>query len=316
MNTNNTNTMFPHNEGVEPVVNGETIIAVNDAVDPNGVGAIVYWGGLKSVYHDRLRRSWIAAGLDPDLLPRQTIPSKALGVAMKELASTHRLVRPLEGRGAFALVDETVLGKEIDPEYQTLLRAYAERDGRLRVECRSDHAGLADRLREEYDEALNKLPVTDVGLFVTNSVKMLHAVPLRPSGGIYFVPRQYSEILSRIITAMTNACDGMSVFRIPAMQAKDALDAISSALNAETDAELAAMETEIAEFYASDNTSLGKRALRGRLGTLTGLNDKLSTYESLLSTRLDAFRERMTALQANVTRGILALEADEDAQAA
>ena len=60
----------------------------------------------------------------------------------------------------------------------------------------------------------------------------------------------------------------------------------------------------------------GKRALRGRLGTLSGLNDKLATYESLLSTRLDGFRDRMASLQANVTRGILALEADEDAQAA
>jgi hypothetical protein len=312
-----TNNMFTNinTNALNTAIRDSDVIAVNDA-DAAGVGSIVYWGGLKSVYHDALRRAWVGAGLDADLLPRQTIPSKALGEAMKALTEKHRLVRPLEGRGAFALVDETVLGKEVDPEYTTLLRAYAEKDGQLRVECREDNMSLSYRLKAEYDEALNKLPVTDFGLFLTNSVKMLHAVPLRPSGGIYFVPRQYSDVLAKIIAAMTGACEGMNVFRIPAMQAKDALDAIASAIRSETDSELEAMEREIAEFYASDNTSLGKRALRGRLNVLGGLNEKLSTYEALLSTRLDEFRERMGALQANVSRGILALESEEDAQAA
>jgi hypothetical protein len=293
-------------------INSNTVLAISErmAGDNEGaVGAIVYWGGLAPTPLSRLAEAWQAQGLDPDLLPKRTTPAKALGVAMKELATKRLLVRPLDQRGAFALVEEHVY-ETLDPTYTTLLKATASNS--LGVTCRTGYEALGERLAHEYEIALDLVPVTDMGGFVTDSVKMLHATALRPSGGIYFVPRQYTELLGKIALAISTACPNMMVHRIPAMHAKDAIDAISAAIRAEADTELSAMETEIREFYDSQQTTIGKRALRGRLGMLESLSGKLSTYESLLSTRLDELRDRMSALGVNIARGIVALEAEAD----
>jgi hypothetical protein len=296
-------------------INSNTVLAISERMageNEGAVGAIVYWGGLAPTPLSRLAEAWQAQGLDPDLLPNRTTPAKALGVAMKELATKRLLVRPLDQRGAFALVEEHVY-ETLDPTYTTLLKATASKDNdSLGVTCRAGYEALGERLADEYKVALDLVPVVDMGGFVTDSVKMLHATALRPSGGIYFVPRQYTELLGKIAMAISTACPDMMVHRIPAMHAKDAIDAISAAIRAEADTELSAMETEIREFYDSQQTTIGKRALRGRLGMLESLSGKLATYESLLSTRLDELRDRMGALGVNIARGIVALEAEAD----
>lgn len=289
------------------------IVAINEEIDQREVGALVYWSGVAPTPLAKLEASWVARGLDPDLLPKAPTPAKALGVAMKTLAEKRKLVRPLEHRGVFGLTIEHVR-ENADPVYDPVLRASASRDGQqLKVEAKVGFEYLVEPLRAAYDESLNYVTAVDVMSFLTGALRSLQAIALRPTGGFYFVPRNGVETLARMFDAVHEACPNTQLFRIPAMTKKEALDAISAAIREEADGEIAKVEAEIAEFYESGETSMGRRALQTRLDRLDSLRHKLGTYESLLSTRLVEFHDRMSLLAANVMRGIAALDVEADA---
>lgn len=293
--------------------NNTEIVAINEEIDRREVGALVYWSGVAPTPLARLQTAWDARGLDAELLPKAPTPAKALGVAMKTLSEKRKLVRPLEHRGVFALTIEHVF-ENADPIYDPVLRASASRDGQqLKVEAKVGYEHLVEPLRAAYDESLNYVTAVDVMSFLTGALRSLQAVALRPTGGFYFVPRQHIETLGRMFDAVHEACPNTQLFRIPAMTKKEAIDAISAAIREEADGEIAKVESEITQFYDSGETSMGKRALQTRLERLNTLREKLGTYESLLSTRLAEFHDRMELLAANVMRGIAALDNEADA---
>lgn len=270
-------------------------------MDGQATGAIVWWRLSGEVNVDTLQKAWLDANLGGELLPEPPTPHTALGRAMRELAERRRLVRSLKGHKGWGVVDETATDTTLD--YQLQIKASIE-DGKLKVEP-SGHT-LADEVKLKYATYSSTYTVTDTSALLSAVVKSLHAVPLRDTGGVYFVPRNKTDELRRVVTVLKSVSDHR-VFEVPALKSDEAVEAILAALISEADKETSEMETEF------DTAELGGRALRTRAGRAESLLSKVKEYETLLGTNLQAITERVAGLKDALVTAALSAESEEAA---
>ena len=271
-------------------------------------GAISYWRVASDTNLTTLAAAWEKHGLDAAQLPTPPKDEVALGRAVNSLTEKRRLVRPLARRGAWAIVDETVVEGQA-PKYSTrVIVRFAE--GQVDVEIEdaaySEMTDLRSKIDVAYASARNTLAHHDVSSWLLDiAYSKLGAVSLRDSGGVYFIPRMNVEAWNKIANALEEA--GSTIFRIPAMRTAEAVAAITDAITAEAADMAQKIEDELLK---TGEEALGKRALNTRVKESMALLEKLSTYEELIGKQLDV-RKRVELLSANITS--LALSEPETA---
>ena len=93
----------------------EQLVIVNTV---ETAGAVSYWRVASTTDLTALAAAWKKHGLAEDQLPTPPKDEVALGRAVNSLTEKRRLVRPLARRGAWAIVDETVVEGQA-PTYST-----------------------------------------------------------------------------------------------------------------------------------------------------------------------------------------------------
>lgn len=269
----------------------------------NGAGALVYWRLDGNLDPAELALPWARAGLDEKFLPATPAPSTALSRAMRELSARRSMVRPLDQRGAHALVHERAEGDELT--YSVALRSHLDPAGRP-VFDPADHP-LAGRLRVDYEYQLTVCSSEDVASWLVRLARRLDGLALRDTGGFYYLPPDRIEEWAKATRAL-RAVSSHQTFMIPAMRSVDAVSAILDALENEAQAEAETMESEL--LAGINGKSLGERALTGRVARCESMERKVSRYEGLLGTKLDALRGRLESLRANLAAAALAAMGD------
>ncbi len=297
-----------------------TQAALDYTVTPEAVttaGAISYWRLSGPIKLDALATAWKAAGLAPVMLPNPPGADVALGRAVHEetgivqvhaarkssadmLDGVHRwLVRPLARRGAWALVEETVTKERV--EFATLLTVKSgptfERVDANPVE----YDAIVDRIRANYDKRQGEIEPNDVSSWLVKIATKLQSVPLRDTGGIYFVPRKDVEIWRKVVKTIQSVSDHR-VFQIPALKNSEAIDAITDAITQEVDSITATMEAELTR---TGEERLGNRAIQTRKKECEMLLAKVAAYDELLGVQLKC-RERVENLEAMIATAALA----------
>lgn len=271
-------------------------------------GAVSYWRLSGDVKLDVLASAWRAAGLDEKLLPTAVKNEVALGRAVADQAEKRRLIRPLARRGAWAIVDETVVEGQA-PTYRTLVTVRLGDTGAdvEAVSASDDEAYfIRTAIGGAYLQHRNKLAHHDISAWLLDIAYGLKAVSLRESGGVYFIPNAGVDMWSKVADAVTAGGAG-DVFRIPAMRTAEAVAAITAAITAEAAVMAQKIEDEI---MATGDDAIGKRALKNRVKDSMALLDKLASYEELLGRQLD-IRARVEALSANVSAAVLTASESE-----
>lgn len=288
------------------------IVAVTDA-KVGQVGAIVLWRLSGELDHRKLKAAWEAEGLSENLLP--TLPSAevALRRAAQEQRGPRMLVHSLPGRGGFALVDVLEQKDNQDAPLKfdvgLAVRLNSKRDG---VEFNHDDHHLAAQIARDFEASRHRIEAEDTGLWLADLVKrVVHAVPLRDTGGVYFVPQEAVELWGKITRCVREA-SATYFAEIPAMQSHNAVAAILDAVSREAAGQLEAVEAEMQKAIA-ERGGMGKRAVVNRLASCAVLEQKLTTYEGLLDTKLEDLRGRLVGLRANLAASALAGNTTEDA---
>ena len=165
-------------------------------------------------------------------------------------------------------------------------------------------ADTEEKLRTAFLASRAVLAPPDVGHWLCEKLRALAAVPLKESGGVYFLPRDGVDRWEKLVAALSKV-SGHKVFAIPSMRTRDAVDAILAAITAETRSECDKMAAEIA------TAGLGKRALETREEATAGLLGRLERYEGLLGTRLDELRAAIDETRNAVAMAKMSLGADE-----
>jgi hypothetical protein len=272
-------------------------------------GCVSYFRVASDTDLTTLAAAWTKVGLDAALLPKPPKDEVALGRAVNAQAEKRRLVRPLERRGAWAVVEETVQ-PGATPTYRTLVTVKSV-NGNPQVSMADgtalEWAQIDTAVRAAYAHHRNMLAHGDVSAWLIDLAYTQSAVSLRESGGVYFIPRPAVDFWMKVVSAVDAA--GSSVFTIPAMRTAEAVAAITDAITAEATAMAQTVEDEL---MLTGDEALGKRALNTRVETAMELLKKLSTYEELIGQQLE-IRKRVELLSANVTAAALTAQVAEAA---
>lgn len=265
------------------------VIAVTDNIAT--AGAIVWWRLCGDTDVDRLSEAWDAAGLDMNLIPDTPAPPTALRRAISELKKSRRLIRPLEGHKGHALVAETAIGDDLD--HDVLVTAKVDAVGRVSIEG-DDAEKFREVIETGYWRHLTTLTTNDVSYWLAKKLMgLVDGVSLRDTGGMYFIPRTGLDTW-RAFTDAISASSGHVAFTIPALDSKDAVEAILDALTNEASKTIEAIEGEVTA------DEITERKLDNRLAKCSEIEDKLSRYEKLLGRAMPAMAERLERLRANL----------------
>ena len=306
------------------------IIAVNvdddSDINKKAVGSIIFWalsGGNLSLaaLTDALTAATSKAKPPPEVTAKVALHRAVESVAkelgceplllaakqVEQAADEKKKYQPKRGDWAIVRKPRERLAEDGPAvEYPIIASARVE-DGVLKVSVSSDPTVAGDiesRLHTAFVAAKGVLAPSDIGHWLCEKLRGLDAVPLKDSGGVYFIPRDIKEKWDKVCTAL-KACSGHQVFGVPSMRSKDAVDAILAAVAAETRAECDKIATEIAD------AGLGRRALESRETTTTELLGRLGRYENLLGTRLDELRDAIDGARAAVATAKMALGTED-----
>lgn len=279
-----------------------TFIAVENI---DTAGSAVWWrlsGGLNLA---ALEAAWLAEGLDPDLLPHAPTPAVALCRAAKTQAGPRTLVRSLDAGKGWAVVAERASGENLD--YAVEARLYLDAASQLVVKP-AEHKRAAE-LKASYRRHLEDLIQADVSPWLCKLMNSVHAVSLRDTGGVYFVPRTHLDHWKSMVKAI-RAASSHVVLGMPCMRTDEAIEAILDAISQEVAAEANALDAELARSADpdADAPKLGDRALENRLAKADRVKAKVAAYEGLLGQGLDNLHSRLDEVKAKLARARLALD--------
>ena len=263
------------------------------------IGVVSWWRLSGDTKLDALNEALTSAGVADKDLPHAPSPVLALSRAVAEQGGDSTIVRALEGRGNWAVLDAQI--NHVSMTAQQGLRVYVEGDT-LKFQPAEFAHPLEAPIREAYQEHLSKLDTRDVSAWAADYVYYnLRAMNLRDTGGIYFVPREAVPAWQRITSAV-EAVTQHKWFEIPVAPAKRAIEGVLAAVERSTELAAISMEEEL------DAQLLGKRGLSGRRERCAEILSKVEEYEGLLGSSLDKLRGRIMTLQAAFAAAALAAD--------
>jgi len=276
------------------------VVALTAPVE--AAGAVIWWHLSGCVSLHSLSQAWKDRGWSPDDLPEVPSPKTALRRALRAQESKTRFVRQVEG--GWALVEQRQVPDSSDPAFVILLLAGLGEDDRPAF-ARGDETGpeLEAAVGAAFDLARIELEPADVSSWMVWYGLKLSAVPLRDTGGLYFIPAQTLAQWHELATVVREV-SRHTLCEIPAMRSDEAVSAILDAVQREAQAEAEAMEAELAK-------GIGERAINTRLERTEAVEKKISLYEDLLGSKLETLRSRLSVLRSNLSLALLSSESAE-----
>lgn len=257
--------------------------------DVAGAGATTWWGLHGDVRGDALERAWRAQGLETAWLPEPTTPAQRLGRAVRSVSSLRKLARPVERRGHWACVTESVAGEgaQRTVAHETTLTAWVTASGGVEFSTLLDPAPA---IAGAFAASLGWLTRDDVALWLADVIKRVYGTPLRDRGGVYYVPPTQVATWRQVAAAL-DACGAGRVYTLPTVQGEDCALAVLDALTRDVGGDLDTLVEQ------AETRSVGGRALRARARDCDEVLRRLEQYAGVLGTSLDALRERVLVAQ-------------------
>ena len=233
-------------------------------------GAVVYWTMSGAVPAGALAAAWAAAGLDAEWLPKPASARDALRRVCNDLRSDKVLVRKHKA-GGWVLVTESWDAAAAKPVYDVGTRFWIE-DDRVRADGESPHTAA---IQAAFDAAMAAIATQDFSAWVVRIFGgRLHAVLLRETGGIYFVPQaamgQFAACKAAIAAASAHI-----IYEIPAVNSAEAAAAVFAAVQREVAEEIAALEVDLANETIRGTTVLDRLAHCNEVGAKVGVYERL-----------------------------------------
>jgi hypothetical protein len=270
-------------------------------------GATVWWTLTGWTSRGVLRDAWVRQGLDEAALPELPTPEKRLGRAVQRVGELRRLARPVERRGHWAVVLESVEGEGV------AARVTHTQSLTVRIVAgvpEYQHTGeqslaLSIAIRDEYAAREGLLHRDDVSLWLAKVIAGLHGTPLRPKGGLYYVLPSQVEQWRKVCNALEEAGAG-SCYTLPTLKGEEATRAVLDALVRDV--------SDTAQDYSDKVHSgeLGARALRARVKDCDALLERVAAYDDLLGGALDVLRQRVAQVQDAALAAAFAAEAPDE----
>lgn len=271
-------------------------MSIEKHISANGCVALWELSGVYDLSH--VRAAFARAGF-PDVSPTVRTNAACLAAALSTVYARRGVqVRSL-GTDCYAVVEDVPKAVDLRMTHNDLNAARVNADGTLTIR-ESDEA---DRIRVAYEVARSQIDHDGLSAALTRVVQeSLVGTPVRPRGGVYWVPAQNADRWRALGSALEELPAGngrASLYAVTTVGDADTVKAIASAFVREADAEVDALREELPE--------IGKRAATNRAKRLAELSAIADYYAQVLGASLDAVRQRIEVVGAQA--GAAALDA-------
>lgn len=303
----------------------------NDTGDVSFLGFMVYYSvsGMR-VATDDLKEAFDFAGIDENLLPKETSPKDAFLKAVKRAEVrgrevsvdtdgnpiyTNLLIREVRSEGGETikqLVRENVNSSKETLSYRPVFQIEHTTQGNINYSLLDDNAGEIEwstlkSIKNNYLEEVGTYDSQAIRRVFISILGTLEPVSMRSSGGIYFVPRRNEEgvrKLERLTQALREACDGADktqIMAIPMVDRDDYRDVLNENLNQQINSQAGTIIKEISKIKQSGAAITSKRrnAFMERFASLKRLT---TSYKGILERNLDETEVSLEMAQAQIVK--------------
>lgn len=266
-----------------------------------------------------LRDAAIDAGFEAHL-PQPPEPKAALQAACKNART--RDARTLLVRDA-SLVGSTgflVVHEDKDPDdphkpryteiFRVTLDAAGEPTATLPIMYPQEDADVSAAVLLDYKRQLTLAPGAMVGRFLTDAIRSLGAVAIRPTGGLYWLPAADAarfQALRETLGTRTNGA--ISVYRQNVIADDDNVLTLAAAVAAELDSEITRIQREITLGVPRGNghVPLGERAMKSRINEIGALAARAAKFSTMLGKTIDTAKLVTVKAEAEEALAILSV---------
>lgn len=249
-------------------------------------GAVVFWSISEWTNRATLLAGLTSLGLEkyaPDKRTNFACLREALAEAYP---SRDFRIEPLEDADAFEVV-RIIKGTDRNT-YQHEVKVGIDKAKSITVSPWS--STVSDTVVNSFNRYLGLVRSHQVTESLVHIVDSLSGTRLRPKGSIYWLPDHKIDEWDRVgqcvrISATTGKSE---VFTMRVCKDRDALHAITAALTAEIEGEVARIEGDIAA------GNLGERGLENRRAQAVDLASKITLYEELCERPLSSLRDAVS----------------------
>lgn len=270
--------------------------------------------GKQLVKADDLQAALTAAGIDQAFMPNPIRSSDAFRRATKEIevkkgtAQTNVFKNYLI-REVFAdkdmiqrnIVVETVdqSGKRLDYESNAGIITLDKKNNSLTF-ITSDPVteDLCKMAEEKFNIYKEYYSAQQVRVMVSKILNSLAPTPVRPNGGVYFVPNAYTEGLTKLVN-FTSSLENSEGFKVPIVNTYDNVQMVSQKLSDHFD-------TLLAECKGSG--SLRKSQVKDLINHANGIIKDYKDYRNIVQSEASFFEEKILLLKKEVARLVDSME--------
>jgi hypothetical protein len=260
-------------------------------------GLVLFWSLAEFSSRERLLAEWSRAGFN-HLVPERRANFSVLKDALNEVFVGSRfLVRPLSARTGFAVVREN-RGQD-ENSYALVLTAKVYSD---EAPIYAGDVGKADEVNAAYHRHLGRVTSQQMSAALVKVLYELGGTRLRPSGSVYWLSGDRSELWNRVVAGFEAAADGGNSvgYMLRHDLDADAIVAVRDAITHEGSTEAARLSQDIL------SGDLGDKAIETRKREAVLLKRKVSEYEAILGVGLDHLKKTLDRVeQADATAALL-----------
>ena len=248
---------------------------MTEAINP-AMGTIVSWKAPKEVLLEALEKALEDAGFDPKKLCRPMIARDAFTRAARELSESRVIDKVAE--------DETTISFQFTKKWIEAQEFKFDKEFVLTVhkETGTIAGGTPELAKTAFDllvQHQGKRNTSDVSRLIQKIVESEGGdlIPLRESGGVYFVPDSHKDLVDAIRKLLKDIGGYLSSFDIR-FGATDTQDSVAEAMTNHLSDLISQFRESCTEIKPDSADWLVDR----RKGTIKSIKDKLECYHGLL----------------------------------
>lgn len=254
-------------------------------------GVVTFWSAGSFYHRQVLDEGLTALGLG-DLVPNHSTNDANLRYSLNRIFdNTSFMIRP--NKGGFNIIEEKKGEKDEPNQFVHRFTFWLDGPEHNQLMMSPLDRGKGMEVTEKYGEFCTYVTQHAVTRSLVAVIGKLQGIPLRPTGGVYWLPADAIPLWEQVgqVVEKAPAYGGANIYQIKHAFDEQAVRAVRDALVEDATAQAARIEKEIMD------ETLGAKALENRRAEANDIITKLTYYERMLSTTVDQIKDRLDCVQ-------------------
>ena len=278
------------------------------AISKTQLGTIVWWSlSDNNVPRQKLLNLASDNNLDEKYLPPEVKPTSAFRRAWRHAISHLEeglLLRPIvenDDAIVIGLVHETQKKSAKDLDYDLVVRIeYSKKNETLTFDRNVDFntpEGKAVKAIDDLYQVHQSHDINDIRSIMTNFLYEV-GIPLRESGGVYFVPAAYQQTLDSVCTVVKN-CGRNSTYQLAVPDTIESHETLTVVAQSTLDSEIKQLQEQL-DKLGTEDASVRETTWEKKLVLFDELRARVNLFAGVLNFKAEELTSKIGLIQAGI----------------